>query len=123
MKRLQTGKLQIVNKKDHFFSRNHIEEIANNLLKSLDNFKSNEIYNICDDKPAPQSEVAAYGAKLLKLEVPKPVKLEEVGSEMLQNFYKDSKKVDNKKMKSFFKYKLKYPTYVEGLDYIFDNSI
>ena len=39
------------------------------------------------------------------------VKLEEVESEMLQNFYKDSKKVDNKKMKAFFKYNLKYPTY------------
>ncbi len=123
LKRLKTGSVQIVDKKNHFFSRIHIEDIANILFKSLDNFKSNEIYNICDDKPAPQSEVAAYGAKLLKLEKLNPVKLEEIESEMLLNFYKDSKKVDNKKMKSFFKYKLKYPTYVEGLDYIFDNSI
>ena len=59
----------------------------------------------------------------LKLEKPNPVKLEEVESEMLQNFYKDSKKVDNKKMKAFFKYNLKFPTYVEGLDYIFNNNI
>ena len=122
LKRLKTGNVQIVDKKNHFFSRIHVEDIANILFKSLDNFKSNEIYNICDDKPAPQSEVAAYGAKLLKLEIPNTVKLEEIESEMLQNFYKDSKKVDNKKMKSFFKYNLKYPTYVEGLDYIFDNS-
>ena len=42
---------------------------------------------------------------------------------MLQNFYKDSKKVDNKKMKAFFKYELKYPTYEEGLNYIFNNGI
>ena len=42
---------------------------------------------------------------------------------MLRNFYKDSKKVNNKKMKNFFDYKLKFPTYVEGLDYIFNNSI
>ena len=79
------------------------------------------IYNICDDKPTPQSEVAAYGAKLLKLEKPNSVKLEEVESKMLQNFYKDSKKVDNKKMKTFFKYNLKYPTYQEGLNNIFNN--
>ena len=123
LKRLKTSSVQIVDKKNHFFSRIHVEDIANILFKSLDNFKSNEIYNISDDKPAPQSEVAAYGAKLLKLEKLNPVKLEEIESEMLQNFYKDSKKVDNKKMKSFFKYNLKYPTYVEGLDYIFDNSI
>ena len=95
----------------------------NILFKSLNNFKNNEIYNIADDKPAPQKEVAAYGAKLLKLEEPKLVKLEKVGSEMLQNFYKDSKKVDNKKMKSFFNYDLKYPTYEEGLNYIFNNGI
>ena len=101
LKRLQTGKVQIVDKKNHFFSRIHVEDIANILFKSLNNFKNNEIYNICDDKPASQSEVVAYGAKLLKLKQPKPVKLEEVESEMLQNFYKDSKKVENKKMKTF----------------------
>ena len=123
LKRLQSGKLQIVDKKDHFFSRIHVEDIANILTKSLDNFKNNEIYNICDDKPASQSDVAAYGAKLLKLEKPSTVKLEKVESEMMKNFYKDSKKVDNKKMKAFFKYKLKFPTYVEGLDYIFNNNL
>ncbi len=123
LKRLQTGKVQIVDKKNHFFSRIHVEDIANILFKSLNNFKNNEIYNICDDKPASQSEVVAYGAKLLKLKQPKPVKLEEVESEMLQNFYKDSKKVENKKMKSFFKYNLKFPSYVEGLDQIFNNNI
>jgi len=123
LKRLQTGKAQIVDKKNHFFSRIHVEDIASILFRSLDNFKNNEIYNICDDKPASQVEVAAYGAKLLKLKQPSPIKLEEVESEMLQNFYKDSKKVDNKKMKAFFKYNLKFPTYVEGLDYIFNNNI
>ena len=123
LKRLKTGKVQIVDKKNHFFSRIHVEDIANILFKSLDNFKNNEIYNICDDKPASQIEVAAYGAKLLKLDKPNSIKLEEVESEMLKNFYKDSKKVDNKKMKEFFNHKLKYPTYVEGLNYIFNNTI
>ena len=123
LKRLKTGKVQIVDKKNHFFSRIHVEDIANILFKSLDNFKNNEIYNICDDKPASQIEVAVYGAKLLKLEKPNSVKLEEVESEMLKNFYKDSKKVDNKKMKVFFKYDLKYPSYEEGLNYIFNNGM
>ena len=123
LKRLQNGKVQIVDKKNHFFSRIHVEDIANILFKSLANFKDNEIYNICDDKPAPQIEVAAYGAKLLKLKQLNTVKLDDVESEMLRNFYKDSKKVDNKKMKAFFKYNLKFPTYVEGLDYIFNNNI
>ena len=123
LKRLQTGKVKIVNKKDHFFSRIHVEDIANILFKSINNFKNNEIYNICDDKPASQNEIAIYGAKLLKIDQPKPIKLEEVESKMLQNFYKDSKKVDNTKMKNFFKYNLKFPTYIQGLDHIFNNNI
>jgi len=123
LKRLKNGKAQIIDKKNHFFSRIHVEDIANILFKSLDNFKNNEIYNICDDKPASQMEVAAYGAKLLKQDKPNSVRLEEIESEMLQNFYKDSKKVDNKKMKAFFKYNLKYPTYEEGLTYIFNNGL
>ena len=123
LKRLKSGKVQIVNKKNHFFSRIHVEDIANILYKSIENFKNKEIYNICDDKPASQGEVAAYGAKLLKLNQPLPIELEEVESEMLKNFYKDSKKVDNKKMKTFFNYSLKFPTYVEGLNHIFDNNI
>ena len=123
LKRLKIGEVQIVDKKNHFFSRIHVEDIANILFESLFNFKNNEIYNICDDKPASQREVASFGAKLLNLQQPNQVKLEEVESEMLQNFYKDSKKVDNKKMKNFFNYNLKYPTYKEGLNYIFENNI
>ena len=122
LKRLKLGNVQVVDKKNHFFSRIHLEDIASILYKSLDNFKDQEIYNICDDKPASQNEVAAFGAKLLKLEQPTPIKINEVDSEMLKNFYKDSKKVDNKKIKKFFNYKLKYPTYKEGLNYIFDNN-
>ena len=122
LKRLQNNKVQLVDQKNHFFSRVHVEDIANVLFKSLENFKNNETFNICDDKPASQVEVAAYGAKLLKLEPPKLIKLNDIESEMLKNFYKDSKKVDNKKMKTFFKYELKYPTYVEGLNEIFNNT-
>ena len=67
--------------------------------------------------------MVAFGAKLLNIKQPSPVKLDEIESEMLQNFYKDSKKVDNKKMKNFFNYNLEYPTYKEGLNYIFNNNI
>ncbi len=123
LKRLKKNKVQIVDKKNHFFSRVHVEDIANVLIESLKNFKSRETYNICDDRPASQAEVAAYGAKLLSLEKPKLINLTDIDSEMLKNFYKDSKKVDNKKMKTFFKYELKYPSYIEGLNEIFNSSL
>ena len=123
LKRLKSGNVQIVDKKNHFFSRIHVEDIANILTMSLNKFKNREIYNISDDKPAPQIEVAAYGARLLKLKQINSIKIEEVENEMLKNFYKDSKKVDNKKMKNFFNYSLKYPSYIQGLDHIFNQNI
>ena len=123
LKRLKSGDAKIINKKNHFFSRIHGEDIANVLYSSLNNFKKKEIYNISDNQPASAEEVAMYGVKLLGTGKPKTIEINEIESEMLKNFYKDSKKVDNKKMKEFFSYKLKYPTYVEGLNYIFNNTI
>ena len=122
LKRLKSGEAKIINKKNHFFSRIHVEDIANILFSSLNNFKKKEIYNISDNLPASAEEVAMYGVKLLGLDKPKTIQINEIESEMLKNFYKDSKKVDNKKMKEFFNHKLKYPTYVEGLNYIFNNT-
>ena len=121
--RLKSGKANVINKKNHFFSRIHVEDIANVLFKSLSNFKSSEIYNISDDKPSSSEEVILYGIKILNIKKPKSIEVKEIKSEMLKNFYKESKKVSNKKMKSFFDYKLKFPTYVEGLNYIRNNLI
>ena len=122
LNRLKSGEAKIINKKNHFFSRIHVEDIANVLTSSLNNFKKKEIYNISDNQPASAEEVAMYGVKLLGIDKPKTLEINEIESEMLRNLYKDSKKVDNKKMKEFFNHKLKYPTYVEGLNYIFNNT-
>ena len=121
--RLKTGNAKIIDKKNQFFSRIHVEDIANILFKSLNNFKAKEIYNVSDDKPTSSEELVLYGSKLLNIEGPKAVDLSTIESEMVKNFYKDSKKVNNKKMKEFFNYKLKYPTYVEGLENILNDNI
>ncbi len=123
IQRLKTGTANIVKKNNHYFSRIHLEDIANILLRSLSTFKSNEIYNISDDKPASSEEVMMYAVKILNFKVPKIIMEEQIESKMLKNFYKDSKRVNNKKMKKFFNYKLKFPTYVEGLNNIQNNLI
>ena len=119
--RLKSGKVNLINKPKIFFSRIHVEDIGNTLFKSLSNFKSGEIYNISDDKPSTSEELTLYAAKLLNMDKPKIIEVEDIESEMLKNFYKNSKKVSNKKMKRSFKYDLKFPTYVEGLSNIRDN--
>ena len=123
LRRLKAGEAKIIKKENQFFSRINVEDVAEILFKSLEQFKAKEIYNISDDKPASSEEVILYGSKLLNIEKPKVINLSTIESEMIKNFYKDSKKVNNKKMKENFNYKLKYPTYVEGLNYIFNNII
>ena len=119
--RLKLGDVKLINKKDHHFSRIHVDDIANILFKSLSKFKSGEIYNLSDDKPSSSKEIALYGAKMLNIENMENIEVNAIKSETLKNFYKESKKVSNKKVKNYFNYNLMFPSYIEGLNYIRDN--
>ena len=118
LERIKSGNGSIIRKKNQFFSRIHVEDIANLLFISLNKFKKGEVYNVSDDKPASSEDVMKYGAKILNLPEPKEIRLEDIESEMLKAFYHESKKVSNKKAKKFFNYEFKFPTYVEGLNHI-----
>ena len=121
--RLKSGTAKLINKDDHYFSRIHVEDIANILFKSLSKFKSGEIYNLSDDKPSTSEDVTLFGAKILNIENIEKIEVDQIKSEMLKNFYNESKKVSNKKMKSYFNYNLKFPSYIEGLNHIRSNFI
>jgi nucleoside-diphosphate-sugar epimerase len=121
--RLKLGTVKLINQKDHYFSRIHVEDISNILFESITQFKSGEIYNLSDDKPSSSKEVTLYGTKILKIKIPKNIETDEIESVKLKSFYRDSKKVSNKKMKDTFNYNLKFPTYIEGLNHIRDNFI
>ena len=116
--RLKSGGVKLINKKNHYFSRIHVDDIANILFKSLSKFKSGEIYNLSDDKPSSSKEITLYGAKILNIE---NIEVHTIKSEMLKNFYNESKKVSNIKVKNYFNYNLIFPSYIEGLNYIRDN--
>jgi len=121
--RLKLGDVKLINKKNHYFSRIHIDDIANILFKSLSKFKPGEIYNLSDDKPSSSEEVTLFGAKMLNIVNIENIEIDEIKSEMLKNFYNESKKVSNKKVKNYFNYNLKFPSYIEGLNYIRNNFI
>ena len=121
--RLKLGGVKLINKKNHFFSRIHVDDISNILFKSLSKFKSGEIYNLSDDKPSTSEDVTLFGAKILNIENIEKIEVDQIKSEMLKNFYNESKKVSNKKMKSYFDYNLKFPSYIEGLNHIRCNLI
>jgi len=121
--RLKLGDVKLINKRDHYFSRIHVDDIVNILFKSLLKFKSGEVYNLSDDKPSSSEEVTLFGAKILNIKNIKKIEVEEIKSEMLKNFYNESKKVSNKKVKNYFNYNLKFPSYIEGLNHIRNNFI
>jgi len=121
--RLKSGEVKLINKKNHYFSRIHVDDISNILFKSLSKFKSGEIYNLSDDKPSTSEDVTLFGAKMLNIENIEKIEVNQIKSEMLKNFYNESKKVSNEKMKGYFNYNLKFPSYIEGLNYIRSNFI
>ena len=84
--RIKSGEAKIINKKNHFFSRIHVEDIANILFESIEKFKSKEIYNISDDKPASSKEVTLFGSKLLETVSPKTIEFESIENEVMKNF-------------------------------------
>ena len=65
--RLKLGEVKLINKKSHYFSRIHVDDISNILFKSLSKFKSGEIYNLSDDKPSTSEDVTLFGAKMLNI--------------------------------------------------------
>ena len=113
--RLRNDQKFVVDKKNHFFSRIHVKDIVQTLYLSLNKSLNNDIYNLSDDKPASNIEVVKYACNLINFELPKIISFDELEEGMLKDFYKDSKKVSNKKIKDKFKLKLIYPTYEEGL--------
>ena len=59
--RIAQGKTQTIYKKNHFFSRIHVADIAAVLIASIKKPNPISIYNVADDEPAPSYEVDAYG--------------------------------------------------------------
>ena len=112
--RLKSGNVKLINKKNHYFSRIHVDDISNILFKSLSKFKSGEIFNISDDKPSSSEEVTLFGAKILNIKYIEKIEVDEIKNKMLKDFYYDSKKVSNKKIKDYFDYSFKFPSYIEG---------
>ena len=113
----------IVDKPAHIFNRIHIEDIVGAVEKAMSSQSKTKIYNLSDDLPATQLDVAKFAASLLKKNCPEIVSLKsEMVSEMAKSLYKEEKKVSNKKLKDELGYKLMFPSFKEGLSSIHKNS-
>ena len=104
------SKTNIYVKEKKYFSRIRIEDLAQIIKKMFFSQKKFMVLNASDDKPATNKEVANFAAKLLKIKNLKPVPIAKFKNKMIKEFYKDSKKVSNKKMKNKLQIKLRFPT-------------
>lgn len=116
---VRKGKARRVYKEGQVFSRMHVDDIAAALAASMAQPGAHDLYNLADDEPAPPQDVVEYACRLMGVEPPPLVPIEDADlSEMGRSFYADNKRVSNRRMKEALGVELAYPTYREGLEAI-----
>lgn len=118
------GKKEAVVKEGQFFSRIHVDDIALVILSAMQKAMMGiHIYNVADNQPAPADVVCDYAASLLQLAPLKKIDYKEAQlSPMAQEFYSHNKRVSNAKLKKELNIELTYPSYKEGLAYLYQNK-
>lgn len=114
--RLRAGEARRIVAPGQVFSRIHIDDLATGLAASIARPRPGGVYNLCDDEPAPNSDVVAYAARLLGVAPPPEIALAEAGlSPAAMRFYAESKRVSNARAKAELGWRPALTTYREGL--------
>jgi len=114
--KVRAGTARRIIKPGQVFSRVHVADIAQALELSLRAPQPGEIYNLCDDDPAPPQDVIGHAAELLGLPLPPEENFDHAEmSPMARSFYAESKKVRNDHAKTALGWQPIYPDYRAGL--------
>lgn len=112
--RIRSGEARRIDVPGQVFSRVHVDDIASGVIRGFDARAG--AYNLADDEPAPQSDVIAFGCRLLGLPVPPLVPLEEADlSRAARAFYSENRRVANGKAKRVLGWRPVWPDYRLGL--------
>jgi len=113
---LKEGTARRIVKPGQVFSRIHVEDIATVLEASIGRPRPGAVYNVCDDEPAPPDQVVTHAAVFLGVEPPPAQDYETAElSPMARTFYRDNRRVRNRRIKEELGVRLAYPSYREGL--------
>ena len=113
---VRAGRARRIDKPGQVFSRIHVADIATILEASIARPHPGRAYNVCDDNPAPPQEVIAHACALLGRDPPPLVPFEQAElSPMGRSFYRDNKRVSNRRIKEELGVELAYPDYKTGL--------
>lgn len=112
--RVAEGRAHRIDLPDQVFSRVHVEDIASGVMAAL--CSEADAYNLADDRPSSQNAVIEEACRLLGLEAPPLLSLDEAGlSPMARAFYAENRRVANGKAKRVLGWKPRYPSFYEGL--------
>jgi nucleoside-diphosphate-sugar epimerase len=110
------GTARRIVKRNQVFSRIHVADIVGVLEASMAKPDPGRIYNVADDEPAAPEDVVAFAAELVGRPAPPETAFENATlSPMARSFYGESKRVSNRRIKQELGYRLRFPTYREGL--------
>jgi nucleoside-diphosphate-sugar epimerase len=121
---VRAGNSKRVHKEGHAFNRIHVDDISQILIASMGHPEPGDIYNLADDNPAPSHELISYACELLgKTPLPLIQYDEDLSmAPMARSFYKENKRVSNKKIKEKLEISLLHPDYKSWLDDILEKN-
>ena len=113
---VREGRAKRIAKPGQVFSRIHLDDIVQVIEASIARPNAGTAYNVCDDDPAPPSDVIAFACKLLQVPPPPEIPFDRAElSPMARSFYDDNKRVRNDRIKTELGVSLRYPSYRLGL--------
>ena len=113
--RLIKGLVKNIFKKGQFFSRIHVEDIANILNLSMNNITKNKIYNLADDFSCNLNVIIEYLCEKNSLIKPAQIDFDDMSLDYKkESFFLENKRVDNSLVKKDLLKSFKYPSFKEG---------
>lgn len=113
---VRAGIARRIEKPGHAFSRIHVDDIVRVLKASMYAPNPGNIYNVCDNAPAPSHEIIDYACTLLGITPPPLQSFYDVDlAPMAASFYAENKRIHNDKIKDSLGVTLKFPDYKTGL--------
>ena len=113
--RLIKGLVKNIFKEGQFFSRIHVEDIANILNLSMNNITKNKIYNLADDFSCNLNVIIDYLCEKNSLIKPAQIDFDDMSLDYKkESFFLENKRVDNSLVKKDLLKNFKYPSFKEG---------
>ncbi len=116
--KINKKKLDVVIKKNHYFSRIHILDAARLVSKIILHNYKNETWNLADDFPTSREVFLLEATKIKNIKNFSKIPFEKYKgalSNRAKKFWLNNKRVSNLKVKRYFEYRFIFPNYRDGL--------